>query len=199
MKKFSRKKIFGVILFAIFFAGMIFCFPTTQKNILYPFRYRDKVEEYSARYRVDKFLAVSVMKVESNFTESAISKSGAVGLMQIMPETAHWIAYRLDEEPPTINQLHDCDTNIKYGIWYLSELEDEFFDNDVLALAAYNAGRGNVRHWMEEGGWRKNFSDIDSIPYSETRMYVKKVLACREKYYELYGTPQSAGKLFAKK
>ena len=117
MTKLSLKKILVVSVFAILAAYIIFNVPQTQKNILYPFRYRDKVEEYSARYQVDKFLAVSVMKVESNFTEGAISKSGAIGLMQIMPETAHWIAYRLDEEPPTINQLHDCDTNIKYGIW----------------------------------------------------------------------------------
>ena len=199
MQKFTLKKIFAVILFSAVIFGFVLNVPTTQKSILYPFRYREKVEEYSAKYRVDKFLAVSVMKIESNFAEGAISKSGAIGLMQIMPETAHWIAYRLDEEPPTINQLHDTDTNIKYGIWYLAELEDEFDGNDVLALAAYNAGRGNVWDWMEEGGWQKNFSDVDSIPYSETRSYVKKVLQCREKYYELYGTPQSAGKLFAEK
>ena len=128
------------------------------------------------------------MKVESNFAEDARSKSGAVGLMQIMPETANWIATQLDEKPPSIRQLHNSDTNIKYGIWYLAELEDEFFGNDVLALAAYNAGRGNVHHWMERKGWRKNFSDVDAIPFDETRHYVKKVLACHEKYSELYGT-----------
>lgn len=199
MQKLSLKKFLIISVTAAIIAYIAFNVPQTQKNLVYPFRYREQVEEYSARYRVDKFLAVSVMKVESNFTEGAISKSGAVGLMQIMPETAHWIAYNLDEEPPTLNQLHDCDTNIKYGIWYLAELEDEFFDNDILTLAAYNAGRGNVRHWMEQGGWKKNFDDIDSIPYPETKSYVKKVLACREKYYELYGTPQSAGKLFANK
>ena len=183
------KKVFAAVILSIL---ACVTFPQTQKNILYPFRYRDKVEEYSAQYNVDKYLAVSVMKVESNFTEGAISKSGAIGLMQIMPETAHWIAYKLDETPPTLNQLHDCDTNIKYGIWYLSELEGEFFDNDVLALAAYNAGRGNVRHWIEEGNWQKNFSDVDKIPYSETRNYVKKVLACRAKYYELYQNAQNS-------
>ena len=161
--------------------------PPTQR-ILYPFPYRDKIETHAARYRVDRFLAISVMKVESNFSEDARSKSGAVGLMQIMPETANWIATQLDEKPPSIRQLHNSDTNIKYGIWYLAELEDEFFGNDVLALAAYNAGRGNVQHWMESNGWRKNFSNVDAIPFDETRHYVKKVLACREKYSELYGT-----------
>lgn len=162
--------------------------------MLYPFPYREKIEEHAARYQVDRFLAISVMKVESNFAEGALSKSGAVGLMQIMPETANWIAYQLDEDPPSINKLHNTDTNIKYGIWYLAELEDEFSGNDILALAAYNAGRGNVRHWMDTNGWRKNFSDVDAIPFDETRNYVKKVLYCREKYTRLYGEENPSDK-----
>lgn len=159
--------------------------PSSQKKILYPFPYREQVEKNSARYSVDKFLAISVMKVESNFVENAQSHSGAVGLMQIMPETADWIAYCLEEPAPN---LHDQETNIRYGIWYLAELEAEFFGNDVLTLAAYNAGRGNVHQWIEENGWRKNFSDVDAIPYAETRDYVKRVLQCREKYSQLYGS-----------
>ena len=105
MQKLSLKKFLIISVFAALIAYIAFNVPQTQKNFVYPFRYREQVEEYSARYQVDKFLAVSVMKVESNFTEGAISKSGAVGLMQIMPETAHWIAYNLDEEPPSINQF----------------------------------------------------------------------------------------------
>ena len=188
---FSKSKILiaAIILFVLTYITIQL--PTTQK-ILYPFPYRDKIEENATRYQVDRFLAISVMKVESNFVEGATSKSGAVGLMQIMPETANWIATQLDENPPSIKQLHNCDTNIKYGIWYLSELEYEFFGNDVLALAAYNAGRGNVRHWMDSNGWHQNFSDVDAIPFNETRNYVKKVLACREKYSELYGAENFA-------
>lgn len=191
-----KLKLLLIILTAVVIICAAFRLPMTQK-ILYPFPYRDKVEENAARYRVDRFLAISVMKVESNFVEDATSKSGAVGLMQIMPETADWIATCLDEDPPSIKQLHNSDTNIKYGIWYLAELEDEFFGNDVLALAAYNAGRGNVHHWMENNGWRKNFSDVDAIPFNETRNYVKKVLYCREKYVKLYGTENK--NLFVKK
>ena len=164
--------------------------PAVQKKFLYPFPYRTTVENYSARWKVDKFLAIAVMKVESNFSEAAHSQSGAVGLMQIMPETAAWIAYSLgedsDEIAADIKNLRDPDTNIRYGTWYLAELEDEFHGNDVLALAAYNAGRGNVREWMEQNHWSENFSDIDKIPYAETRDYVKRVLHCREKYSELY-------------
>lgn len=128
------------------------------------------------------------MKVESNFNEDAYSGSGAVGLMQLMPETAGWIAYCLNDETPTLEEMHECERNIQYGIWYLSELNDEFDGNEVLTLAAYNAGRGNVQHWIRENGWNKNFSDVDAIPYDETRNYVKRVLQCREKYAELYGS-----------
>lgn len=184
-------RIFIVLMIVFFIAH----YPLTEKNFIYPFPYREKVEQHAAEYRVDKYLAVSVMKVESNFTEGAISRSGAVGLMQIMPETAEWIAYRLEEEKPTISDLHESGRNIKYGIWYLSDLEKEFYENDILALAAYNAGRGNVRKWMEQKEWGKNFSDIEAIPYLETRQYVKKVLACREKYNELYGEKEEQ-KLF---
>ena len=166
--------------------------PTVQKKFLYPFPYRSTVENYSARWKVDKFLAIAVMKVESNFSEAAQSQSGAVGLMQIMPETAACIAYQLGEQPKEIaadiKNLHDPETNIRYGTWYLAELESEFNDNDVLALAAYNAGRGNVHEWIEKNNWDENFSDIDKIPYAETRDYVKRVLHCREKYAKLYST-----------
>ena len=183
----TLKKIFALIIliFVVVYAAVHY--PDAQKSILYPFPYRAEIEQHARNYQVDKFLAVSVMKAESNFYEDAHSASGAIGLMQLMPETADWIAYCLNEEPPTIDEIKDCDRNIKYGIWYLAELEDEFFGNEILTLAAYNAGRGNVRYWMEENGWDEDFSDIDAIPYSETRNYVKRVLHCREKYMELYG------------
>lgn len=182
------KKIFALSFVLCLIVYFVLNLPSSQKKILYPFPYREHVERNSARYNVDRFLAISVIKVESNFAENARSHSGAVGLMQIMPETADWIAYCLEEPAPTLQKLHDSGTNIRYGIWYLAELEEEFFGNDVLALAAYNAGRGNVHQWIEENGWRRDFSDVDAIPYAETRDYVKRVLQCREKYSQLYGS-----------
>ena len=179
------------LIVAIYFLISV---PSVQKKFLYPFPYRPTIENYSARWHVDKFLTIAVMKVESNFTEAAHSPSGAVGLMQIMPETAAWIAYQLGEEPDKvaddINNLREPETNIRYGTWYLAELEDEFKGNDVLALAAYNAGRGNVHEWIEKNHWSENFSVVDEIPYAETRDYVKRVLHCREKYSELYGSKE---------
>ena len=187
------KKIFaiGACLLMMYILTSV---PSIQKKFLYPFPYRATVEDYSARWKVDKFLAIAVMKAESNFSESANSQRGAVGLMQIMPETAAWIAYQLGENPEEIaddiKNLRKPETNIRYGTWYLAELEEEFHGNDILALAAYNAGRGNVHDWIEKNHWEENFSDVDEIPYAETRNYVKRVLHCREKYFELYGTKE---------
>lgn len=185
-------KKFLAICAAVVTIYFLISMPAIQKKFLYPFPYRSTVESYSSRWKVDKFLAISVMKVESNFSEAAHSQSGAIGLMQIMPETAAWIAYQLGEAPEEvvndIEHLHDPETNIRYGTWYLAELKDEFKGNDVLALAAYNAGRGNVHKWIKENNWSENFSDADKIPYAETRDYVKRVLQCREKYAKLYST-----------
>ncbi len=188
------RKFFAAMLAVFFVAYLAINNQNAQRKFLYPFPYRDKVERHAARYKVDKFLAVSVMKVESNFAKDAMSRSGAIGLMQIMPETAAWIACCLDDDPPSLDELHDSDKNIRYGIWYLSELEYEFGGNDVLALAAYNAGRGNVNHWIEKNGWSKDFSDVDAIPFDETRKYVKRVLECKEKYSALYGAANVASK-----
>ncbi|MBQ1889509.1 MAG: lytic transglycosylase domain-containing protein, partial [Selenomonas sp.] len=82
--------------------------------------------------------------------------------------------------------LHEPDRNIRYGTWYLATLQKEFHGNDVLALAAYNAGRGNVQEWMKENDWSYDFADIEAIPFKETREYVRQVLADQKKYRELY-------------
>ena len=188
----------GLFIFALAVAIWFVAFNSTvQRGIFYPFRYRSVVELYSEKYHVDKYLAIAVMKNESNFKPSALSHSGAVGLMQIMPETADWIATQLDDEPLSdenfnfdVTRLYDPELNIRYGIWYLSTLEEEFDGNDVLALAAYNAGRGNVWHWIDEHGWASDFKDVDQIPFAETRDYVKRVLGCRTKYKMLYGSEE---------
>ena len=149
---------------------------------LYPIRYEEEVNNYAAKYHVEPALVEAVIRVESKFNEQAVSESGAVGLMQIMPETGEWIAHQLNEE---YGDLQERDRNINYGAWYLAELTTEFGGNKVLALAAYNAGRGTVWDWIEEFSWDKDFEDIEKIPYKETKEYVKKVLISYEKYKEL--------------
>ena len=107
--------------------------------------------------------------------------------MQLMPDTGEWIAGQVDNDYHfSISKLQNPETNIRYGIWYLASLQKEFDGNDVLALAAYNAGRGNVQEWMDEYGWTRSFSSVKDIPYAETREYVARVLKYQKKYQTLY-------------
>ena len=156
-----------------------------ERSYIYPYDYRSYIETSAAQQRLDPFLVAAVIKNESKFRSDAASDGGAVGLMQLMPQTAAWIAGQLGE-PFTEDYLYDPALNIRYGVWYLAELEREFGGNDILALAAYNAGRGNVRDWMERSHWTDQFDEIDAIPYPETRLYVRRVLEDREQYKRLY-------------
>ena len=104
-----------------------------------------------------------------------------------MPETAVWIAGQLDDTQFSVSSLQEPWCNIRYGTWYLGSLQEEFRGNEVLMLAAYNAGRGNVLEWMEKYGWDYDFQDVDAIPFRETEEYVRSVLKNKAKYYQLYG------------
>ena len=156
-----------------------------ERSYIYPYDYRSYIETSAAQERLDPFLVAAVIKNESKFRSDAASDGGAVGLMQLMPQTAAWIAGRLGE-PFTEDYLYDPALNIRYGAWYLAELLQEFRGNEILALAAYNAGRGNVRDWMERYRWTDAFDEIDAIPYPETRLYVRAVLEDRAQYKRLY-------------
>lgn len=169
--------------FAIYFVTQT---DYVQKNYIYPYPYRETVEHYASVYGVDRNLAASVILAESHFKNDVHSHRGAVGLMQLMPETAAWIASQMGDKNFSVKHLHDPAVNIRYGLWYLSSLEREFQGNDILALAAYNAGRGNVHEWIEHYGWRSDFSEIEEIPYAETREYIRKVFLFRYHYERLY-------------
>ena len=158
-----------------------------QKKYVYPFPYRDIVYQYALEYNVNPYLIAAVIRTESKFNPYARSPKGAVGLMQIMPETAAWIATQV-EYPEFENRLmRSPEVNIYFGTWYLSSLKKEFHNNEVLFLAAYNGGRGNVGQWMQKYGWDDNFQKVEQIPFRETREYVAKVLRDQKRYQELYG------------
>ncbi len=177
-----------LLAFGVYF---LFQFESMQKSYLYPYPYREIVERYAAEYKVDSVLAASVIMSESKFKNDVHSHRGAIGLMQLMPETAQWIAGQLDDGAFSVERLHEPETNIRYGIWYLASLEKEFNGNEVLVLAAYNAGRGNVHEWMEQNHWSMDFKNVTEIPYEETRAYVVSVLKNRQKYRELYKKDES--------
>lgn len=181
---------FFVLLIGFFAVMQV---PAMQRAWIYPYPHREIVEAYAEQYRVDSALVAAVIKTESKFRSEAHSHRGAVGLMQLMPDTAAWIAEQVGDAsyvPHSIDALRDPQRNIWYGIWYLHSLQQEFHGNDCLALAAYNAGRGNVREWMQKYDWDYDFADISAIPYVETREYVRRVLESRKHYEALY--PQAA-------
>lgn len=157
-----------------------------QKNYVYPFPYKEIIYRYALENEVDPILVVSVMRTESKFASDAKSPKGAAGLMQMMPETASWVASQLDDTDFSVEQLNDPEVSIRLGTWYLASLKKEFKDNEVLVLAAYNGGRGNVKQWMRQYEWPTSFTAIDQIPFKETREYVGKVLMNKQHYQELY-------------
>lgn len=157
-----------------------------QRKYVYPFPYKETIYHYALENDVDPLLVVSVMRTESKFASQAKSPKGAAGLMQMMPETAGWVAQQMDVPDFTVEKLNDPEVSIRMGTWYLASLKKEFRDNEVLMLAAYNGGRGNVKQWMRQYEWPATFSAIEQIPFKETREYVGKVLMNKQHYEELY-------------
>lgn len=151
---------------------------------IYKTEYTEYVEKYASEYDVDKYLIYAIIKAESNFQEDAVSSQGAQGLMQLMYSTAEELAEKLEINLTEENIL-EPDINIHLGTYYISVLINKY-ENINLALAAYNAGSGNVDGWIEEGTLSKDGSDIENIPYTETNNYVRKILRDYEIYQELY-------------
>ena len=153
-------------------------------NMLYPIRYTGEVEQYAAENGLDKYLVYGVIKAESNFIYDAHS-GVAVGLMQITEDTGAWIANKMQLDRYRPEDLTDPETNIKMGCFYLKYLLDYYGDLD-LALAAYNAGMGNVNNWLEDSDHSKDGKTLHNIPFKETREYVERVKKYTEIYRERY-------------
>lgn len=151
---------------------------------LYPLRYEEQIVMYSDKYDVDPYLVAAVIKVESRFLPQVVSHQGAVGLMQIMPTTADWAAKTMGIKDFSIGDLKNADTNINIGTWYLSMLLREFGGDTTLALAAYNGGMGNVEKWLKSG--KLDESNIEDIPFGETRDFVARVHKAHTWYKRLY-------------
>ncbi len=158
-----------------------------QKKYMYPMYYQQEVYRYALKNNLNPFLVAGVIRTESKYNPTARSPKGARGLMQLMPTTANWIAAQNKLTVLSDQDLYNPDLNIKLGTWYLSELLNEFHNNEILALAAYNGGRGNVKDWMRRFQWTYDFTEIDKIPFPETRDFVHRVQKSKEKYQYLYG------------
>ncbi|MBN2188524.1 MAG: transglycosylase SLT domain-containing protein [Chitinispirillaceae bacterium] len=150
--------------------------PLPIYEVMYPFYYSDIVNGEAPRRRLDPALVLGVIRQESIFNPSIVSRAGAVGLMQIMPATGAEIARDLGEQF-SVDTLYDPRANIRYGTFYLRKLLNQFSGNEVLAIAGYNGGPHNARAWYALSRDKDFDLFVEDIGFSETRNYVKKVLA----------------------
>ena len=162
---------------AIGFGAVHFTQPAWWQRLWYPYRYRVIVRGHAANYRLDGALLAAVIYEESRFRADARSKSGAIGLMQLLPSTAEGIAARTGGSRFRVSDLYDPEINVRYGAWYLRHLLDKY-RNERLALAAYNAGQQNVDSWLRRG---------QAIGFPETRRYVQRVEELKKVYRHAYG------------
>ncbi len=159
--------------------------PDWYVRMRYPLRFETIVRTHAANYDLDPALVAAVIYTESKFDPARRSPAGAVGLMQLLPTTAQGIADRTGGTQFSEADLVDPELNIRYGCWYLRHLRQRYrasSDGGRLALAAYNAGQGNVDAWVAEtaaGGTTR-------IRFAETAAYVERVLHLRDLYREAY-------------
>jgi soluble lytic murein transglycosylase len=163
-------------------------FEHAVEEIALPLRHEDIIRQQAGAKGLDPALVAAVIYAESRFRDQT-SPAGARGLMQLTPATAQYIARK---SGGTAFQLQDLGTpqiNISYGSFYLRYLLHKYGGNELLAIAAYNAGEANVDRWIADASRQgKRFDDIASIPFPETRGYVARVLAARRQYRARYAT-----------
>jgi soluble lytic murein transglycosylase len=146
-------------------------------RLRYPLEYKHIVLGHAENYELDPALIAAVIYRESRFDPNAVSESGAVGLMQLLPDTAEGIAELTGGSAFRVDDLYEPEVNVRYGSFYLRRLLTKYEGDLELALAAYHAGQGNVDEWLSEGG---------RIEFAETREYVADVLELEERYRKAY-------------
>lgn len=160
-------------------------------KLRFPTPYRQQVEHYSRLHRLDPQVTYAILRKESAFRADAVSPAGAMGLMQVMPETGRSVARGMKEKLPSKYALLEVDTNLKLGSAYLRAMLDRYSGNLVLAAAAYNAGPHRVADWLDRNADLPPAVWIEAISFYETRDYVKAILAFATVFdWQLSGQPR---------
>ena len=194
-RKFRRRTrlfrpVFAALAALILIAAGIFYIGPYRRHMAYmqyPLRYEDLIVANAEQFGLDPWHVAAVVRCESSFRERALSEVGAMGLMQIMPDTGQWLAGKFDEEDDfTADSLYRPEINLKYGCWYLNWLMGRYEGNLTTVTAAYHAGHGTVDKWLEDPTVSADGKTLSRIPYSSTENYVGRVLKACGKYQELY-------------
>lgn len=189
MKKFSIKTlVFIIVTFSVIGAvalGMKFLNRKSADDS-YPLKYEKEITAAAEKYGLDKALLYGIIKTESNFDPDAKSHAGAIGLMQLVPDTFTWMqAYYKEENSYVFEDLYDPGLNIDYGAEVLSVLL-KMYEVEETAVCAYNAGLGNVDEWLKDPGYSDDGKTLKKIPFKESESYVRTVERNKSIYNELY-------------
>lgn len=162
---------------------------TKQKvmGFFYPQKYSEYVSLSASAYGVDESLVYAVIRTESGFRQEVESSAGAMGLMQLMPDTFEWLQTKRDVDTVlSESYLLDPKTNIDYGTYFLSYLLNKYDGNESTAVAAYNAGMTTVDNWLKDSMYSSDGITLSNIPYEETSNYVIRVEKTQSMYEKLY-------------
>lgn len=195
MKKAIAALIVAIALVILAFCGYVMYQYVLHERALrnYPTAYLDEITQSAAEFSLDPYFVLSVMRCESSLDPEAVSGRGAIGLMQIMPDTGEWIAHKLDmDDTYSQSMLYEPAVNVRFGCWYLRFLADRFDGDRKKMVAAYNAGHRAVENWMEDARFAHD-GMLVTIPYESTATYYARVEKAYETYTKLYPALFSGG------
>jgi len=178
-----------LVVMATIAIAVIAVTPTVKRfvrDLSLPLEYRSLIREQAHKKHLSAALIAAVIYTETKF-DPRTSPAGALGLMQIEPATAEFLAQRSGGVDFTIADLARPDVNIAYGAYYLRYLLDRYDHDETLALAAYNGGETNVDSWLAQAHAANVRFTVDEIPFPETRAYVKRVERTQREYARKYG------------
>lgn len=170
---------------AMLVLGFAFKYPRAARDAAHPVHYASLVEAAALENGLEEAHIYAVLLCESSFRPQAVSSAGAMGLMQIMPDTGLWLAGKFGEEDIFADEmLFEPETNIKYGCWFLGWLSRRYGGDLETVSAAYHAGSGNVDKWLADPAFSADGLSLDTTPYPSTNSYMEKVRSAYEVYKE---------------
>ena len=187
----ARKKnkkplsIWAILIWAAAISAVLTFSLAPIAKLIYPLEYEEQITKYAEEYSLDKYLVMGIISSESNFDPNAQSHKSAHGLMQLKDETALWCVESLELGIDN-SDIREPEANIHIGCAYMRYLIDLYKGNTITAIAAYNAGLGNVNKWLSDKRYSDGMGTLKTIPFSETKTYVEKVQKRAKIYGKLY-------------
>jgi soluble lytic murein transglycosylase len=185
-----RRSLLVILGSAVLVVAVVVVLPLARKavnDLGLPLQYQDVIRQQAAEKHLDPALVAGVIYAETKF-DARTSSAGAEGLMQILPQTAEYLAHRSGATTFTTADLSTPAVNIAYGSYYLRYLLNQYHGSRVLALAAYNGGEANVDSWVAAARAHGKRFAMSDIPFPETRAYVARVLQAQRDYRRIYAT-----------